>query len=158
MARHRLVPPAALVTLALALGACGPNPESGTWIFTNGEVITNTCNVDEAEIAEGNFTLLNNENGTFTVDPEDGTDPFLCTLDGADFICPERLQDSTTNLGTTLDLRVEASGFFDSDVFASGRQEATLSCTGDGCGLIAAGLGLDFPCTSVVNFNASFKN
>ena len=158
MSRRRLVPSAALVTLALTLGACGPNPESGTWVFTNGEVITNTCNIDEANVSERNFTLLNNDNGTFTIDPEDGSDPFLCTLDGADFICPERLQDSQTNLGVTIDVRVEASGFFESDVFTSGRQEATVSCSGDGCGAAAAIFGVDFPCTSVVNFSASFKN
>ena len=158
MSRRRLVPSAALVTLALGLAACGPNPESGTWVFVNGEVLTNTCNTDDGDVSDGNFALLNNDNGTFTIDPEDGTEPFLCALDGADFTCPERLQETSTLLNATFDVRVTVEGFFDSDVFASGRQEATLSCTGDGCGAAAALSGYDFPCTKAVSFSASFKN
>ena len=126
----RRLTPLAVIATALALGACGPEPATGTWVFINGDVITNTCNFDDAQIAEGNFSITNNGNDTFTVDPQDGTDAFLCTMDGADFICPERLQDSFSAFGATVTIRVSASGFFDSDTFASGRQEANVTCSG----------------------------
>jgi len=157
MSRRSFTPFAALATLALTLGACGPNPPSGTWLFVNGEVISDTCNVAEGEVASGNFALINNDNGTFTIDPEDGTDPFLCTIEGDDFVCPERLQDDLGDDNTTLALHVEASGFFDSDTFVTGTQTATISCMGDGCGLASLLYSVDFPCTTVVRFTASYK-
>ncbi|MEZ4381048.1 MAG: hypothetical protein R3A79_06850 [Nannocystaceae bacterium] len=152
---RRLTALAALAT-TLVLGACGPEPATGTWVFVNGEVLTNTCNFDDAQIAEGNFSIYNNGNDTFTVDPEDGTDPFLCTMSGADFICPERLQDTVSAFGATVSIRVSADGFFDSDTFASGRQEANVTCSGDACASSAI-FGVDFPCTVIVNFTATYK-
>lgn len=158
MPHHRYASLSTLATLALALCACGPEPATGTWLFANGEVITNTCDIDESDPSSGNFTLINNGNGTFTIDPEDDSDPFLCTLDGADFICPKRLQESFDLPNATVDVNVTAQGFFDSDTFiSSGRQKVTISCSGDGCGNAAFLLKLDFPCTTLVGFTASYK-
>ena len=158
MSYRRYAPLCTLATLALSLCACGPEPATGTWLFTNGEVITNTCEIDESDPSSGNFTLINNGDGSFTIDPEDGSEPFLCTLDGADFICPERLQENFDLPNASIDVKVSARGIFESDTFvSSGRQEVTISCEGDGCGAAALLFKLDFPCTAVVAFTASYK-
>jgi hypothetical protein len=148
--------PLAVIATTLVLGACGPEPVSGSWVFVNGAVTTNTCNFDDAQITEGNFSITNHGNDTFTVDPQDGSDPFLCAMDGADFVCPERLQDSFSAFGANVSIHVTASGFFDSDTFASGRQEANVTCSGAACASSAI-FGVDFPCTVIANFTATFQ-
>ena len=142
-----------LAVASLALVACAPDPPTGTWLFVDGEVVTNTCNNADVDIASGNFALYNNGNGTFTVDPEDGSDPFLCTQDAADFVCPQRLQGSYNILGAVIEVRVDIRGTFDSDTFAAGTQRAEGSCSGAACGLT----GIDFPCVIEETFTASFK-
>ena len=78
---------AALIPLA----ACGKGPLTGEWDYTDEDIIENTCSdAIDYDGTSGEFTVTNNGDGTFVVDPLDGTDPFTCTLDGKDYDCPER--------------------------------------------------------------------
>ncbi|MCA9636047.1 MAG: hypothetical protein KC420_08460 [Myxococcales bacterium] len=146
-----------LATSSLALVACAPNPPSGNWLFVDTGVVQNTCNNNDATPNDGNFTLLNNQNGTFTVDPEDGSDPFNCVLDGENFSCPDRVQDTIQGLNASIEVSVSIVGFFDSDTYAEGTQKASVTCTGDGCGAAQIFTGIDFPCIIEESFTASFK-
>lgn len=153
---------ALLLGLLLAPLACADDaiePMSGTWVFLNGEVTKNTCTPDQGEPNDGTFTLLNNADGTFTIDPEDGSELFLCTLDGAGFTCPKRLQESSKidAVDATLEIRVSASGTFSSNRAAAGQQDATIDCTGSQCDLVEAAAKITFPCEVSATYNASFK-
>lgn len=149
-----------LLSAPLACGDAGSSiePMTGTWVFVNGEVITNTC-ADEAEPGSGDFTLLNNGDGTFTIDPEDGSEAFLCTLDGADFTCPKRLQETVPvdGVDATIQIRVSAIGTLSSPRAAKGQQDAVVECTGSACGTVASLAGVTFPCEVSANYTASFK-
>ena len=148
--------PRALLPLTLLLAACGVEPRTGTWLFTNDEVKTNTCKVD---IAAGDFALINNGDGTFTVDPEDGTDPFKCVLDGDAFDCPQRLQGTISEPGVdaVISFNVRAAGTFDSETYALGTQTGVGTCTGSACPVASTVLGIPFPCETTATFSASFK-
>lgn len=147
-----------LLLVPLACGDDGIQPRSGTWVFANGEITKNTCNM-EGEPSSGDFTLLNNEDGTFIIDPEDGTENFLCTLMGADFDCPERLQETVMQAGVdaTVDVRVRATGTFTSPTAAKGQQDATVTCTGTACNAVETLTGVQFPCEVSATYSAAFK-
>lgn len=157
----------AAMTRALLLGlllvplACadGIDPLSGKWVFLNGEVTKNTCTSDQGEPNDGTFTLLNNGDGTFTIDPEDGSELFLCTLTDDSFTCPKRLQGSTKidMVDATLEIRVSATGTFSSDRAAAGQQDAVVDCTGSSCALVEAAAKVTFPCEVAATYSASFK-
>lgn len=155
--------------LVLGLGvflaplACGEpeiSPASGTWVFVNGMELKNTCNTDVVEVSSGEFTLLNNGDGTFIIDPEDGSDAFVCELDGeGGYTCPRRLQTSTKIdlVDATLETRVSATGTFSSNTATSGQQDAVIECVGTQCDLVAAIAMVTLPCEISVSFTASFK-
>jgi hypothetical protein len=153
---------ALLLGLLLAPLACADDaiePMSGTWVFLNGEVIKNTCTPDQGEPNDGDFVLLNNADGTFTIDPEDGSELFLCTLEGDAFTCPKRLQESSKidGVDATLEVRVSATGTFSSNRAAAGQQDAIIDCTGSSCALVEAAAEVTFPCEVSATYNASFK-
>src|SRR4029079_1143797 len=98
----------------------------------------------------GGFGLEKHGDRTFTVVPNDGTDPFLCDLDGADFHCPDRATEEEQIDGgydATLVGHAVADGTFDDDENGSGTQTATVDCDGSDCGLAETALGIEFPCT-----------
>lgn len=155
------------MTRALLLGlllvplACTDTlePKSGTWTFVNREVTKNTCTDDQTEPNEGDFVVLNNGDGTFTIDPDDGSELFLCTLDGDSYTCPKRLQETVKIDGTDarLEIRVSASGTFSSEREATGQQDATIECIGSQCALVSAVSGVTLPCEISATYKATFK-
>lgn len=153
----------ALVVLASLSISCAEDeiqPESGLWVFVNGETVKNTCNNDMIEPASGDFSLINNGDGTFTVDPEDGSAAFLCDLHGdGTYACPKRLQQSTKIdlIDATLEVNVSASGSFSSPRVTSGQQDAIISCVGTQCDFAASAAGTMFPCELSATYTASFK-
>lgn len=152
-----------LVVVSASLTSCGEpeiSPASGTWVFVNGEQLMNTCTSDMLDVSSGDFTLLNNDDGTFTIDPEDGSDAFVCTLDGdGAYTCPKRLQESNKidGIDATLEIRVSATGTFSSATATRGQQDATVDCTGTACPLAEAAAMITFPCQISVAYSASFK-
>jgi hypothetical protein len=135
-------------------------PSSGTWFYDEGTATTDTCSLASTGVqGDGNFELADNGNGTFTVTPSDGTDPFTCTLTGRDFTCAERFvwdEDySGSGFDAVLSVLATAQGTFASETSMSGTQAATGTCTGTQCALAAAFLGVTFPCSLVVEFTAT---
>jgi hypothetical protein len=142
-------------------GGGDPDPESGTWIFTGGEIVDDSCEYpDPPQEPDGNFTLLNNGDGTFTVDADDGDRLFDCTQTGSTFNCPDRLYEDIdlSPLSGTVHIHVRATGSFASDTHASGRETADVSCTGADCATAAAAVGVTFPCSYSQDFTAEFSH
>jgi len=152
MSRH------AALWLLLPLAACGSAPLSGTWEYTDEEQLENTCSdAIDYDGAEGEFTVVDNGNGTITVDPLDGTDPFDCDLKGSDFDCPERLAEVVDlGGGAEAEIRASAEGTFKGKDKAEGTQTATMTCTNQQCENIAAMVGIPSPCTVKVSFEAEW--
>jgi hypothetical protein len=158
-----------IVSTALAAacgdGGSGPgstNPPTGTWHFNGGSVTDDTCEYpDPPTDPDGDFTITNNGDGTFTVDEADGTRMFDCTLSGSSFSCPDRLYEDidAAPLAATVHVHVRATGSFSSDTQASGRETADVSCDGADCAAVAAYAGISaFFCSYSQDFTASFQS
>jgi hypothetical protein len=156
---RRLIFVSILSTLPLVACDEGIDPASGTWDFSAGEQTQNTCNYDGIGGRSGLFQVTNEGDGRLTIDPEDGTDPFECTLDGADFDCPERFQDEqdVTGYDATLVVHASARGTFGSSTAASGTQHGRVECEGSDCAGLATAVGATLPCEFTEKFTASFE-
>ena len=132
------------------------DPRSGEWDYTEWVANRNDCDLDENYgNGGGNFGLDNNGDGTFTVIPGDGSDPFDCDIDGDSFDCPNRATAEEPIQGgydATLVGQAVADGSFATDERASGTQTATVNCDGSDCALAETALGIEFPCTLEVDF------
>lgn len=150
-----------LALCTVSFMSCGEpqiEPATGTWGIAFSAPTTNTCG-DAVDFSSGDFGLTNNGDGTFTVDPKDGSATFDCTVDGERFTCPERVLRSTPLEGydATLELRVSETGTFSANTEASGRRDGSATCTGSACAL-APTIGLTFPCDWSASFTASHKS
>jgi len=147
----------ALLVLPL-LVACGNAPLTGEWDYTDEDVIENTCSdAIDYDGTSGAFTIDNQGDGTFIVDPLDGTEPFACTVDKKDYTCPERVSEVLDlGGGAEAELTVSVSGEFLKKDEAIGTQTATLTCLDAGCEAAAALVGIPSPCTIVVDFEAEW--
>jgi hypothetical protein len=130
-------------------------PESGQWTYDEYDVTGGDCDVASQLNSDGGFLLSNHGDGTFTITPGDGTDPFLCTLDGGDFDCPDRATESFSDptLDARLDGQARADGTFSDATHGAGVQTVDVTCTGADCGTIELALGADFPCTFTASFD-----
>jgi hypothetical protein len=151
-----------MLAVGIALFGCeeGAGPKSGTWNFVAGEQTRNTCNYDDVGGIAGDFTLSNNGDGSLTIDPEDGTEPFECELDGDDFDCPERFQGETAiaSYDAVLLTHARAVGSFSSSTEASGAQHGRVECEGADCSTLASLVGATLPCEFSENFTASLRD
>jgi hypothetical protein len=149
------------IGLAIALAGCeeGGDPKSGNWNFVAGAQTQNTCNYDGVGGQYGDFTLDNN-GGSLTIDPQDGSDPFECDLDGNDFDCPERFQgeQDVATYDATLIIHASARGSFDSNTTAAGTQHGSVTCEGGDCGALANLVGATVPCEFTEEFTASYAD
>ena len=132
------------------------DPRSGEWHYAEWVANRNDCNLDE-DYGNGNgsFGIDNHGDGTFTVIPGDGSDPFLCNIDGDSFDCPNRAteeEELDSDYDATLVGQAVADGMFSTDERGSGTQTATVDCEGSDCGLAEVALGIDFPCTLEADF------
>ena len=90
-----------------------------------------------------------------TVIPNDGTDPFECELDGADFSCPDRATEEAVidaSYDAVLVGQAMAEGTFSDPENAIGTQSAVVDCEGADCDLVEAATGASFPCNFEVDF------
>jgi hypothetical protein len=131
-------------------------PRSGVWDYSEYVPSQNDCNVPgDYGNGDGGFGLTYDGGGVFTVIPNDGTDPFDCTLDGADFNCPDRateVVDIDQSLDATLVGQASAEGTFSDAENGTGSQTAIVDCEGADCALVESTTGADFPCTFAVDF------
>lgn len=129
---------------------------SGTWRYMFPEEGENTCDVDYG-IQVTDFFLTNNGDGTITHDPNDGTPPIVCTLDGVDFTCPARyVEDVLVEVGAVTSVWVTTTGTFDSPQQGSGRQVAELTCVDTSCEQVAAVTNTPNPCIVETTFDLSW--
>lgn len=150
---RRLVP----LTLAGALG-CGSaanGPLSGEWAYADEVLEEDSCGIDYSPTS-GTFFIENHEDGTFTVDPNDSTDRFLCTHDDGDYDCAERYVEDLEFFGAHARIHARAEGALSSARTGSGIQVATASCVDEGCEAIAAAAGLTTPCVVEVSYKIVF--
>lgn len=131
------------------------DPRSGAWDYSEYTPISNDCDIpDDYGDGGGGFGLVASGDG-FRVLPDDGTDPFDCELDGADFVCPDRATERAEidpAYDAVLVGQASAEGTFSGDENASGRQTAVIDCDGDDCALLEQVTGAEFPCTFEVDF------
>jgi hypothetical protein len=159
---------AIVLAASFTLAGCGSdgdgggtiNPNSGTWAFTPGSIVNDTCEyADPPTDPSGDFTILSTGEGTFTVD--DGDTLFDCTVSGSSFTCPERLTETidASPLDAVVSVHVRVSGTFSSSDAASGEQTANVSCEGANCSDAATAAGISgFPCTVSETFTAEFSH
>ncbi len=144
------------IALVFVVGCGGSGPNSGTWKYEGVAVAEDTCNAgDQVSQPDGEFYIRNNDDGTFSVDPNDDTDVFDCNLDGGSFDCPDRVTEEYSDSNGTLTVRGTASGDVSKDE-GSGSQIGTVDCEGSGCASIAALFGTTFPCSVTWDFNIAY--
>jgi hypothetical protein len=152
------------ICAALALTACDEDgdgeidPVSGEWDFTGEPPDNDSCDVEGNDLGDpdGIFEIVNHGDGTFTVTPDDVSDPFDCTLSGASFDCPDRYYDEVEvpTMDAVVTIDSSASGTFSSSTEASGVQDATITCDGADCAAVEAYAGISFPCDYSQAFTA----
>ncbi len=137
-------------------GGAAIEPRSGAWDYSDYVPSVNDCDIPgDYGNGGGGFGLVNDGGGTFRVLPNDGTDPFDCNLDGADFDCPDRATEEAVvdpGLDALLVGQATAEGTFSDPENATGSQTAIVDCEGADCAVVEAATGADFPCTFTVNF------
>ena len=125
-------------------------PQAGGWFYDEVTPVSSTC---PANISNGTgaFAIDNASSTSFRVVPGDGTQPFTCTLSGKAFDCPNRAaatEDYRPGFDAVVTVNAIANGTFSTSTHATGRQKATVTCTGTQCNATGA----SFPCTIEVNF------
>ena len=133
----------------------GGEPQSGSWTYVGTGTDADSCGiVPLLGIDSGTFDLVNNGDGTMTID--DGEWLFECTLSGGDFDCPDRFPGGFEDGGIQMDVAGEAHGTFDSDSAGSGGQSGTATCADASCESAAAMMGITPPCEVQAQFSISF--
>jgi hypothetical protein len=138
----------------------GVEPRTGVWDYSDYSPEDNDCNIpSDYGNGGGGFGLVNNGDGSFTVIPNDDTDPFDCDLNGADFDCPDRATETEEVPGYDAVLvgQATAEGTFSDPENATGTQTAVINCEGGDCGLVELATGADFPCTFGVVFTVDWS-
>ena len=126
-------------------------PQIGTWQYGQISPISNSCGQAIPQSQYGNFQIDGAGATSFHVDPQDGTAPFTCTLNGASFDCPDRAagsDDLHPAYDAVVSFHATANGTFSTTTAGSGQQHATVSCSGSQCSQIAS-----FPCQFAVSFS-----
>lgn len=146
--------------LIAALAGCDQDvePREGVWLFDNGDTVSDSCRVSQLRPSEGEFEVTRASDGQLIVDPQDGTEPFQCRVDGSSFDCPERFAEELEvgSFDASVEVYARAEGAFDDERSATGRQDLRVECTGPDCDSLAASLGTSVPCELSVEFEADF--
>jgi hypothetical protein len=123
------------------------SPRAGSWYYAESTAVRSSCK-QAVQGEEGEFAITDVTASGFRVLPNDGTSPFTCLLNGADFDCPDRAWDTEdlSGLDATVTVHGTADGTFSSAARGVGQQHATVTCSGSDC----SSLGL--PCTFDVDF------
>jgi hypothetical protein len=157
--RGRFVALVVAGALAVSAGCSDSNatyePETGFWSYFDGGLVDNNCGRDDVyRDSDTTFWLTNHLDGSFTIEQGTAGD-FTCTIDGASFVCPQRLSDAVpvTGYDATINYHVRVSGTFQSSGQMIGTQRVDVSCDGADCAL-APLAGLTVPCTYSVAFTA----
>ncbi len=153
--------PMFVLSFTALLAGCGSDPTPGVWTYAETTVGRNTCNYDGVvSNGGGDFRLVADADGGYTIEPGDGTAPFKCTLSGDELECPDRaaVEQDLGGLDAKLIIHVVARMTVDSASEMTGTQEGTVTCEGSGCGAAAASVGASLPCEFSVDFSAELAS
>jgi hypothetical protein len=129
-------------------------PKVGAWHYGEVTPLSSTCSTTIQQADQpGDFAIDQASATAFHVIPDDSTAPFTCTLSNGAFDCPDRAafsHDYHPGVDAIVTARATASGTFSNSTQATGRQDATVDCTGSAC----AALGT-LPCSLSVHFAIS---
>jgi hypothetical protein len=155
--RLRALPLALALTCTAPL-ACSDDdepsvaPVDGTWNYFEMGVENNTCPVAFGVLQPSTTFLLDYDGGDgFEIEQFDQMDIVCNLVGGPDFVCPDRLvaSEENTDLNIRVDFYVRLEGSFENDAEASGTQEVSIECVGDGCGALD-----ELPCRYELPFRA----
>ena len=147
------------VLILVGLVGCSVAPKEGTWTWGRTAFGENTCDFDAEFRPRGDFYLRAEEDGSITVDPNDGTTQvFGCSLDGSKLTCDERgaFRDiqNTARLETFSTLLGEFSG---GDSF-EGSADLRQTCRGEDCAAITENTGISYPCQTEIEVAATWSS
>jgi hypothetical protein len=133
----------------------GPvTPEVGAWHYGEVTPLSSTCSTTLQQADQpGDFAIDQASVTTFHVIPDDATAPFACTLSNGAFNCPDRAafsHDYHPDADAIVTAHATASGTFSTSTQATGRQDATVDCTGSACAAVGT-----LPCSLSVHFAIS---
>lgn len=127
-------------------------PKSGTWMYAEQFVDSNTCNDDSLPEPASLFTLDHDDGDSFQI--ELGEDDVNCEIDGTDFYCTDYVvENDVEGFEATLRYAVTWEGEFLSATEAEGKEVTTLTCVGEACPLVE--MVVNVPCSRIVSFEAS---
>jgi hypothetical protein len=155
----RVISLAALAAcLSTAVLACNRDepatylPKSGTWMYAEQFVDSDTCSADSLQPTISLFTLDYDDGDSFQI--ELGENDVSCEIDGADFYCNEWVvENDVDNLEAALRYSVTWEGEFLSSTEAEGKEITSLTCVGEACPLVE--MVVNVPCSRIVSFEAS---
>jgi hypothetical protein len=146
--------------LVFGVVGCGDSgsatdPKSGTWTYTSAGTPSDSCGiVPLLGLDNGTFELVNNGDGTLTID--DGDWVFDCTLEGSDFDCPDRFPGGYSTSGTEIAVDGTASGTFSTGEDATATQQGTADCEDALCTAALGLMGVTPPCDVEVQSTLEF--
>ena len=134
-------------------------PDAGTWTYTGGNLLSDSCNTDEfggGEPGASTFTLTHTGEGDFVMKYETG-DPWRCSLTEQAFTCdPLAGSAPVEDYDVVIKTHSTHSGSFDSETDLYGEFKVDVDCQGSDCELAEWYYDLDFPCSVVFDATASF--
>lgn len=133
-------------------------PSVGVWEYDGGEITNNTCG-EYARVEDVTyFRILSAADGIFAIEQNEPYGDFQCSIQGDQFVCPNRLSGSETNAqaNVRVDWSVQVTGALPSATQIDAEQTITFVCEGANCAFSQAVLGVTFPCSWTVPFTARF--
>lgn len=126
-------------------------PKSGTWMYAEQFVDSNTCDEGSLPDPASLITLDHDDGDSFQI--ELGENDVSCEIDGTDFYCTEYVVESDVEgFEATLRYAVTWEGEFLSSTEAEGTEVTSLSCVGEACPLVE--MVVNVPCSRIVSFEA----
>jgi hypothetical protein len=126
------------------------SPSAGLWTYSETTPVSSTCRTDVAHFEGGNFVIDQVVPAGFRIVPGDGTSPFTCNSNGAQFNCPNRIafvQDNRPSVDAVLTVHGTVTATLTDATHGTGQQAATVDCAGTQCALFGT-----LPCQFTVSF------
>jgi hypothetical protein len=124
-------------------------PVEGFWLYQETPPITTNCDSDVPRAIDDLIFIDRISSTSYRVIPGEGQPSFLCTVNGEQFNCPNRMTREIDIFGLDADLTFlySATGIHTDPTRGTGKQDVAVSCSGSHCGLLAP-----MPCGYVHNF------
>lgn len=126
------------------------SPRVGLWSYGEQTPVSSTCSAATPHGEGGDFDIELVAPTSFQIVPHDGTPPFTCSSSSAGWSCPDRAtfrMDYRPGLDAVVSVHGTASGSFPDASHGTGRQQATVTCSGAQCASIGP-----LPCMFSVDF------